>query len=170
MHARVRRHRGPDEYRSLCQRTPTLLRREAARRAHRKLEHLMARTRTTSRSRRVRCPRDPDSGGAAEQPLEDSLVPSRRALNSPQRGCVRAIKGRLPRNKLVFLRSRYVTFVACQSSQHPFRTVRELWHGPPDDIQPRDIGKGIANNGGCIHCPPGTLHAPDKGKESRIHR
>src|SRR5262249_27294915 len=60
----VRPHRASREYRSPSQRISTLLRHEVQRPTHRRLENLMARTRTTSRNRMARSLQSHGSDGA----------------------------------------------------------------------------------------------------------
>src|SRR5262249_48795828 len=79
------RSRAPREHRSPCQHTSTLLRHEAQRPTHRRLESLMARIRTTSRNRMARSLQGHGNDAADGRLQVDTVVPSLRAWSFPQR-------------------------------------------------------------------------------------
>src|SRR5262245_10630894 len=79
------RSRAPREHRSPCQHTSTLLRHEAQRPTHRRLESLMARTRTMSRNRMARSLQGHGNDAADGRLPADTAAPLLHAWNSPQK-------------------------------------------------------------------------------------
>src|SRR5215472_4070191 len=99
-------------------------------------------------------------------------TPPRRGLanrDESSASCMRATECRLPCDELVFLGSSYIALVACESSQHPFSTLGQLWDGSSDDVQPPNFGKGVSGDGADVHDSPCTAHAPYEREESGIH-
>src|SRR5215467_12521190 len=85
LHRLVRPHRAPREYRSPCQRISTPLSHVAQRPTHRRLQSLMARIRTMSRSRMARSLQGHGSDEAYGQLPADTVGQSLRAWSFPQK-------------------------------------------------------------------------------------